>query len=350
MKVACIYMTTIIGAGFASGQEIVRFFSTYYTGGFYGIILSGVLFSVIGTLVLDKVYQERIRNYDELVFPMVGWTIGWIMEIVVTLFMLCLFCVMIAGMGNVVSSNFNVSFNFAVMVSSILCMIVMLTDIKGIVTASAVITPVLIVGILFTGIYIIVFRDTSVFYNTVNFARVTDNWFFSALTYVSYNSIMSMVVMSSLLPYLKSRKVGVAGGIAGGLMLCLTALVVNTALFFFYPEVLSKELPMLDVVEKYSQWLLRAYTIVLWLAMFTSAVISGYYFLDRVSSKTKINIKIMAVTMCALVVPLANFGFSNLISTVYPIFGYIGMFMVFAVLLQSVRIKPLNRQVRSRSR
>jgi len=40
LKVASIYMATVIGAGFASGQEIMQFFSSYYEGGFYGIVLA----------------------------------------------------------------------------------------------------------------------------------------------------------------------------------------------------------------------------------------------------------------------------------------------------------------------
>ncbi len=350
IKVACIYMATIIGAGFASGQEIVKFFLTYYTGGFYGILLAGGLFSIIGYIVLDKVYRERIRNYDELVFPMVGWVLGWVMEIAVTLFMLCLFCVMIAGMGNVVSSQLNLPLNRAIVGVSIVCMIVMLTDVKGIVTISTFITPVLIVGIVATGLYVIIFKDTSVF-NVTNFIpSLTKNWVFSALTYVSYNSIMSMVVMSSLLPYLKSRKVGIVGGIAGGMMLCVIALLINTALFLFYPEVLTRELPMLDIVSKYSITLTRIYTLVLCLAMFVSAITSGFYFIERVSSKTKLNIRILTVILCALVVPLAGFGFSNIISTVYPIFGYIGMFMVFAVVLYGIRLRPMGKYLRIKGR
>jgi len=56
-------------AGFASGQEIMQFFSSYYEGGFYGIVLAGVLFALIGYIVLVKVYSERIRNYEEFLFP-----------------------------------------------------------------------------------------------------------------------------------------------------------------------------------------------------------------------------------------------------------------------------------------
>lgn len=339
IKVACIYMTTIIGAGFASGQEIIKFFAKYYSGGFYGIILAGLLFSVIGCLVLDKVFTERIRSYDELVFPMVGWTLGWLMEIVVILFMMSVFSIMIAGMGNILSTNFDMRFSSAVSIIAFICMLIMLTDVKGIVTVSTIITPMMIIGIILTGIYIIVFRDTTVFNMNSVILKSTNNWFFSALTYVSYNSIMSMVVMSSLLPYLKTRRVGIAGGIIGGVMLCFVALVVNTVLYLFYPEILSNELPMLDITLKYSKGLYLVYTIVLLMAMFTSAITSGFYFVERFSNKFHFSPKYITIISCALVIPLSGFGFGNLISVLYPIFGYIGMFLLVTLLIQAFRTR-----------
>jgi len=332
-------MTTIIGAGFASGQEIIKFFAKYYSGGFYGIILAGVLFSIIGCLVLDKVYTDRIKNYDELVFPVLGWTIGWIMEIVVMLFMVSVFSIMIAGMGNILSANFGLKFSTSVTIFAFVCMLIILTDVNGIVNVNVVITPMMVLGIIFTGIYIIVFKDTSVFNINPILVKTTNNWFFSALTYVSYNSIMSMVVMSSLLPYLKTRKVGIAGGIIGGAMLCFVALIVNAVLYLFYPEIIDYELPMLRIALKYSNALYFVYTIVLMMAMFTSAITSGFYFVDRFSSKCSLSPKYTAIITCAVVIPLSNLGFGNLISVLYPIFGYIGMFLMFALIIQAFRSK-----------
>lgn len=346
IKVACIYMATIIGAGFASGQEIVQFFSTYYEGGFYGIIMAGILFAVIGYIVLDKVYTERIRNYDELVFPMVGWVMGWIMEAVVTIFMLCLFCIMIAGMGSIINEKTALPFNISVVIVAIICMVVMLTDIKGIITLSAVITPILITGIILTGMYIIISKDTSVFLVNGYLHGVTKNWFFSSLTYVSYNSIMSLVVMSSLLPYLKTRRVGIIGGIAGGLILCAVAFILNTAIFMFYPNFIPSELPVLSILGRYSNTLSSLYTLILWLAMLVSAVTAGYYFVERISSKLKVSTRLMTLIICAMVIPLSGVGFSNLIATLYPLFGYIGLFMIFAVLLQGLKLRPLGSLVK----
>lgn len=337
VKVACIYVTTIIGAGFASGQEIINFFAKYYSGGFYGIILAGVLFSIIGYLVLDKVYTERIKNYDELVFPMVGWTIGWIMEIIVMLFMVSVFSIMIAGMGNILTANFDIKYTSAITIVAFLCMLIMLTDVKGIVNVSAIITPMMIIGIIVTGIYIIVFKDTSVFSIRPVLVKTTNNWFISALTYVSYNSIMSMVVMSSLLPYLKTRRVGIAGGIIGGVMLCFVALIVNTVMYLFYPEIIGSEIPMLGITLKYSSTLYFVYSIVLAMAMFTSAITSGFYFVERISSKLSMSPKYTAIIVCAMVIPLSGYGFGNLISVLYPIFGYIGMFLLLILLIQTLR-------------
>lgn len=340
IKVACIYMTTIIGAGFASGQEIMQFFSSYYEGGFYGILFAGFLFSVIGYMVLDRVYRERIRNYDEFLFPMMGWFMGWVVEIFVTLFMLSLFCIMIAGSANILKNSLGIPYQYAVIIMSVACMLVILTSIKGVVALSTVVTPILIMGILVVGFYVIINKDVYVFSISGYFNKITDNWFFSSLLYVSYNSILSIVVMSSLLPYLKTRKIGIMGGILGGAMLCFIAFVLNTILFLFYPESVSNELPVLKIVEKYSDFLVSAYTVILWLAMLVSAVTSGYCAIERISSKMTVNTKLVTAIMCALAVPLSSFGFSSLIATLYPFFGYIGLFILLIVFIQGIRILP----------
>ncbi len=333
-KVASIYMATIIGAGFASGQEIMQFFSSYYEGGFYGIVLAGVLFSIIGYVVLDKVYSERIRNYEEFLFPTVGWFLGWVMEILVTLFMISVFCIMIAGAGGIISDKLDISSQVAVLIVALLCAMVFFTEIKGIINISSIVTPILIIGILGFGLYIIFSKEMAVFSLSGSASKITDNWFFSSLLYVSYNSITSIVVMCSLLPYLKSRKSAVFGGVFGGLMLCLMAIVINFAIYLFYPNIATEDLPVMGMVDKYSVFLGGVYTVILLLAMFVSALTAGFGFVERISSKVNISKKIIILVICALSIPLSSIGFSGLIATIYPVFGYMGMFMVFIILIQ----------------
>lgn len=43
-QIAAVYVGTVIGAGFATGREIMEFFTRYGTAGTVGIIISGCLF------------------------------------------------------------------------------------------------------------------------------------------------------------------------------------------------------------------------------------------------------------------------------------------------------------------
>jgi uncharacterized membrane protein YkvI len=342
--VASIYAAAIIGAGFASGREIVQFFSIYHKGGFYGIVFAGCLFALFGCVVLDKVYRERIKNYDELIFPIMGWLPGRVMEISVTLFLLSVFCVMLAGSGSIISEKLGIPFKYAIVLSSFVFMVLILTNIKGIVTISTVITPVMTAGMIIIGFYIILARDTAVFLNITGYIKhVSENWFFSALLYVGYNSILSAVVLCRLLPYLRTRQTGIAGGMLGAAVLGIVALVINHCIYLFSPGSLSEELPVTNIIERYSRVLDIIYSLILWFAMMVSAVTTGFSFIDRISSKIKADRKIITVVACAVVTPLSGFGFSKLVSTIYPLFGYIGLFMVFVILFDGFKGLYLKR-------
>lgn len=335
-KVASIYMATIIGAGFASGQEIVQFFTTYEKGGFFGILLAGVLFSVIGCLVLDKVYNGRIRNYNEFIYPLLGMKAGKFVEAGATVFMFCLFCIMIAGAGNIITQKLGLHYVVSIIIMSLLCMFFMSGSIRGIAALSTAITPILIIGIIATGLYVVIFRDISAFnfYGLLMGARY--NWFASAILYVGYNSIMSIMLMTGMLVYLKSERTARLGGILGGMMLCIAALILFVALRLNYSEASRAELPVLHMLAGYDAFMGIFYSLLLWLAMFVSAATSGYCFIDRVCSKRIKNRFIVTAAVCAAAIPLSTVGFSRLIAYIYPAFGYLGLFIAIAVILQGI--------------
>jgi len=335
IKVACIYATSIIGAGFASGQEIMQFFSVYRSGGFYGIVLAGALFAVTGSVVLVKVFNERIRNFEEFLFPVFGWRMGWFIDIAVTVFMLCIFCIMTAGSGSVMSDRLGIPFKFAALMTGVICTALILTNIKGIVTLSAIVTPILIAGIILAGFAIIFTGAAETFQAAGYLQRIYDNWVFSSLLYVSYNSIPAIVIMCSLLPYLKTRRTAAAGGIIGGVLLCFAALVIHAAINLFYPLVFEKELPILAILKSFESPAGGFYSVILWLAMMTSAVTSGFCFTERISMTMKIDRRIVTLILCICAVPLSTLGFSRLISAIYPVFGYLGLFMILVIMAQS---------------
>lgn len=342
VKVAFLYLTTIIGAGFASGQEIMQFFSKYNENSFWGIILSGILFSFIGIIVLYKVYTERIKDYSEFLYPLVGFKLGFLIEIIVTFFVFSVFSIMISGSSFIISKEFNIPFFISILIISLFCIIVMVNGVKGVILLSSIATPIILLGIVFSGMYVICFRTSSAFNPIQQFKLITDNYFCSALIYVSYNSILSVVLMCSLLPYLKSKKVAIMGGMLGGGFLCLIALIINFIIFGAYSEVKYDQIPLIAVLLKYNYLISQCYKIVLFLAMLLAALSAGICFItrinNRVNNRVNINKKLIIISSILFTIPLSFMGFSNLISILYPIFGYLGMFMMFIIIFNGFKI------------
>ena len=349
LRVAGIYAASIIGAGFASGQEIMQFFSAYKTGGFWGILLAGILFSAVGCIVLDKVYSERIRNYEEFIFPVFGWRLGWIIETAATVFVFCMYSIMTAGSGQILAQLTGIKFKSAVLIMGIICTFLIMTNIKGISVFSSVLTPVLTAGIILTGLYIIIMKESPVFSITVYISRITKNWFFSSLLYVSYNSILSVMMLCSMLPYLKTRRTAFAAGILGGVVLTVAANVITTDIFLFYHSAADREIPLLDILHSISSSAGWLYSVLLWLAMLVSAVTSGFCFSDRAGNLFRVDKRIVAMLLCACAVPLSTLGFSRLISLIYPAFGWLGLFMIIVILVTGLQ-GLLSGQVRREGR
>jgi uncharacterized membrane protein YkvI len=336
-KVASVYAGTILGAGFASGQEIKQFFVIYGYQSIYGIILSGILFALIGTVVLNKIYCYRIHSYHQYITPLIGQKLERMVEWVVCLFMLSSYCVMVAGSGAIFHEEFSWRVEMGILAMSMLCLIVFLNDIKGVVTVNSILTPIMLIGIAFLGGYILIFKDTAVM-SLINVARqATYNWLSSSLIYVSYNTLTLIVIMTALLPLLTRRRVAVLGGLFGGISLGLIAFILWAVMLMFYSDIFSYEIPFLYIVMKKGKVMELIYIFILFCAMFTTAVANGYGFLNRVVQWTGMNKTVCTIIFCALAIPLAQLGFSNLVKNLYTLFGYLGMFMVIIILLDGIK-------------
>ena len=62
LSVVCGYAAAVIGAGFASGQEIISFFVKYGKYSIIGVLLSCIIFSVFAYAVLSVCVEKNIEN------------------------------------------------------------------------------------------------------------------------------------------------------------------------------------------------------------------------------------------------------------------------------------------------
>lgn len=337
MKIALIFCGTVIGAGFASGQELLKFFNAYGVWGLWGVALAGILFALMGGLVLTKVYKKNILSYDEYISPLFGERIGVIIKAIVTLFMFCTFCAMLSGAGAVVYQQFGIEKDYGIIFMVIVVLFVLLFDLKGLVGINIVLTPIMILGIAVIGIYVIITSNYSVFSVKSAFLAATNNWFTSAIIYVSYNMITGTVILVSLKKLLDSRRTALLAGLLGGELLLTIAIIMWGAIHIYYLELLHFEIPFLELSSKAGIFVQGIYTFILFSAIFTAAVSCGYGLVERISWTLNISKYPIVFSICGLSIPCAYFGFANFVGDLYPVFGYLGLYMMIIIIWDGLK-------------
>lgn len=333
IKIASIYVGTVIGAGFASGREIIEFFGVYGLKGIVGIIVSGLLFSVLGSLLLIKIYNNRISDFNQLAALVFGRRLGFIIDTLIAFSLYTGFSVMVSGSGAIFMEELGISINIGVLIMVICCFLVFLFSLEGLSFINTVLVPLLILGIVFTSLYLNI-REGYNFSNVlgVNLTK-KGNFLTSSMLYFGSNSLIVLVVFSSLLPMIDSRRTAILAGAVGGAILCMLGLSILTAMLIYYNEVCYLEIPMIKICSYIGENYRKLYSVILWIAMYTTALANGFGFMNRIS-KERYKIPIIAL-FCIIAIPLAKVGFSNLIGIIYPIFGVIGFIMMVGVLVKS---------------
>ena len=344
-RLSSVYIGTTIGAGFASGQEIIQFFGVYGYQGIFGGIIASFLFSLIGAIVLLRVYERRIKEYNQFITPIFGKNLGKIIETIVTTFLFIGYCVMLAGSGAIFNEQLQLSFNLGIYIMALCTFLTFIFSIKGISVVNTILVPFLLIGIATISIGVI-FKEGFVFSNFygANITK-TGNWITSTILYVSYNSVSAMVIMTTLLPIMSSKKGAVFGGVMGGIGLGIMLLFILIPTLILYTDIKDFEIPMLSVASLLGNKVSLIYTFILWASMFTTAIASGYGVIKKISNLFNVNQRMIAILFCIVTMPLAKVGFANLVSIFYPLYGYMGFFIISFIIINFV-IRRTKRLIR----
>lgn len=332
IKIAAIYIGTVIGAGFASGREIIEFFGIYGTKGIWGMLISGILFISMGSLLLLKIYKNKITSLDDLLERIFNKNTRWLVDLLIILSLYTGFSIMVSGSGAIFKEQLGKTFNQGIIIMIISCFIVFLFDLEGLSFINLILVPLLIIGIIFTAYYI----GSQEGYNFSNLQGIKlglkGNFISSSLLYFGSNSLLIIVVFSALLSIMGNKKDAILGGFLGGIVLYILGLSILYSCYLFYNEVLYAEIPMLRISNYIGVSYGKLYTIILWVAMFTTALANGFGFINKISKgKNKLKIT-MGLSLSAI--PIAKLGFTNLISIIYPVFGLVGFVILVLILVK----------------
>lgn len=150
LKVVFVIIGTLIGAGFASGQEIYIFFFSYGIKGLLGIVVASSLIGIIIYRTFKIVKKNNIKNYKEFLNYLIkNNSIKNIVNIIINIFILASFYIMIAGFGAYLEQELNLNSIIGSGILAIACLIIFKINIKGFVKANEILIPLLILIVLF---------------------------------------------------------------------------------------------------------------------------------------------------------------------------------------------------------
>ncbi len=337
IKIALVIIGALIGAGFASGQEIYLFFFSYGKRGIFGIAVSAILLGIIIYKTMIIIKKNKITTYKEFLLSIVPekWRREKVLEIIniiINIFILITFYIMIAGFGGYLAETIKIPQIIGSSILAIMCVIIMSKETKGIVKVSEIIVPILIVFIVVIGVYTVISTNVANKIEQMNIINGS-SWLVSGVLYASYNTILLIPVLISVNNIIDRREVSKAS-IVITFMIFLLATAVFVSMLKIDVNIKKIEMPVSYVIGTQLPKLKVLYGIVILTSILTTAISLIAGLMQNVKEKN--NKKIWLYLICISSIFISQIGFSALINFLYPIFGYIGIIQILLIAIFSI--------------
>lgn len=337
---AFTWIGCFLGAGFVSGQEISQFFNHFGLPGLLGQIIAIVLLALLCGLIFDLSKETGLDQVHQVAVPVDTPLLRGLAGAVSVTYMYSIYIVMCAGAGTMVE-QITGSHGLRLVSSGLFCMAVTLVAICGMGGAVRVfsrIMPILVVlSLLVVAFALVTYGRGGVrLYPAETNNPLVNQWALAAVTFVSYNFLSGLGTLSSLGTMVRSKRDIFIGVALGGLILLAVSLGIHLAMSSL-PVSMASELPMLYLAGELSPVLEAVYAVVIFLGMFgasMSVFVPVPQYLLRFPQFGGHTVLVPAV-LSVLAFLLSQVGFSDLIGTLYPVYGFVGFAYIAGILIHA---------------
>lgn len=332
MQVGFTYIGTIVGAGFATGQEILQFFTQYGRIAVWTITLAVVLFSWLGVKVMLAAHDTGATSYEDLNKSLLGDRLGSWVSLVMLIMLFGVSSVMLAGAGSIFSEQLNFSYQIGLFFTLILSWFVINQGLRGILAVNSIVVPA-----MFAITFLIVIHTLQLpnkdFYSLPFESSLHKTWA-APFLYTAYNLSLAQAVLVPLGSQIKDRSVLVLGGLIGGAGIGLMLFSGHYVLSTQMPGIVHYEIPMGFVVIPLGFLVQIFFLCILFGQIFTSLIADLYGLSLQIQQRTGWGQKNIVIVLMILCFMVSQLGFSNLLSTLYPLFGALSLFWLMMIILR----------------
>ena len=331
LSVAFAYVGVIVGAGLASGQDLLQYFLAFGAKGLIGIVALGVLNVIFGVVALQLGSYFRSDNHDEVFERITHPVLRRVIDVVLIFSAFTMGFVMLAGAG----ANLQQQFGVPTWAGSLLCaLLVILTaflDFDRIMNVIGVFTPIIMIAIAVLATYSLVTPHAGIAELNAAARNVTPalpNLWLATINYFALCVVggiaMAFVLGGSILRIGEARRAGRIGGLLIALVLGADAL----ALYLNVDRIWDVNVPALEIARSIHPLFAFGYTLVIFALIYNTAFSLFYSTARRFSGGSISRMRLVLVGVVAAGYAASFMGFKKLIGIMYPVIGWLGVVLL----------------------
>lgn len=331
LQIAATYIGTVVGAGFATGKEIVEFFVRSGIWGFFGILLSSLFFIWIGIKMMQLSHRMSLQTYEQFNTFLFGPKLGKTINVLFMIILLFATAVMILGVGATFTEQLGLPGILGIGMVLGLSFYTLLKGMKGLFVVNSLIVPIMILFSFSLFLLTILHKGVSFPFTELGLHHLPHpflNALLDCVLYASYNLVMAEVVLVPLGFVIKEERQIKWGGFLGGVGLSLI-LLSSYCVLIQIPNVALYNIPMAESVRPYGVFLHSLYILVVFGEIFSTVIGNLFGLTLQLNEWFKLPIKKLIVPLLIFCFLMSFFSFGSFLAIIYRIFGIIGLGIFF---------------------
>lgn len=333
-RIGMLIVATIVGAGFASGRELVTFFGKF---GYASIPIAALcalllFFSLVLFMTVGKIIRPNgMEDFHRAVFGKFSVAV----DFVILFNYVIILSTMFAGCDSLLESyNLN-KYPIVSIITAIFTFIVIYRGIETLMDVNAVLVPI----VLYMALIISIFSLTNPVPYEMNYSDNVGMMIFFVAIYVSMNIMLSIGVITNIKLPLKEQLRGAATGsiIVGIFIALLTAAIMCAGI-----NVFNSSMPVMEIASRMNMSFVAA--MIIWSGIFTTILTAVY----TINSWTQSFIKNKAISISSVLIVglvISRIGFKTIVDSFYPISGIIGLFYILAVFIYYLKVRKFQKML-----
>lgn len=333
----------LIGSGFATGQEILQYFTSYGFKGFLAAAISLITYSYLCVSFLKLGKEKNLTHSQDIFTYYCGEKFGRVFEFTAFTYLILQVIVFFTGAGAVLNQHYGFPQIAGSAIMAIICMLTALLGLKKLVDVIGSIGVVLVVTVFSMAIYFLSQNPHAIFegnqiVKTMDIIQPSPHWPVAGFLYASFMSLGLAAFLPLVGQTSNSQKENVLGGFLGAGALLGSIALVSLSFLTDIGNIGQELIPMLYVAKYISPILGTFFAIIILAGIFTGAAPMYWNFCSRIFNEKTKKFKIFVIVLGCIGLAFGSIlPFDRVLNIVYVAYGYVGTVFILFVIARQIK-------------